>query len=409
MPVDEDALNSLRIERAPPPPAGPKSRRFVVLVAAGLAIAALIAYWLFRGSHALEVETTTAEEVNGSGAAAVLDASGYVVARRLATVSSKVTGKIVEVNVEEGMVVKEGQVLARLDDSLNRAQFDVAARQVEAARNDYGEIAVRLADAKRTAERRHSLRADNLVSQTDLDAAEAEVGALSARLAALKSQIDVAVGNLRLAQVSLDDLLVRAPFAGVVTSKDAQPGEMVSPVSAGGGFTRTGIATVVDMDSREIEVDVNEAFINRVSAGQRTEARLDAYPDWAVASHVINIVPTADRDKATVRVRIAFDQLDPRILPDMGVKVHFLDAAPVDPEAARPVARLPSTAVAHDGEQAIVWVVSAGRVERRAVRVGTARAGTTDLLAGIRAGEIVVVNPPAGLRDGDPIHSKVKS
>ncbi len=409
MPVDEDALNSLRIERATPPPAGSGSRRIVVLVIAALAIGALGAFWLLGGSRALEVETTTAEEVSGSGAAAVLDASGYVVARRLATVSSKVTGKVVEVNVEEGMVVKEGQVLARLDDSLNRAQFEVAARQVEAARNDYGEVEVRLADAKRTAERRHALRADNLVSQTDLDAAEAEVGALTARLAALKSQIDVAAGNLKLAQVSLDDLLVRAPFAGVVTSKDAQPGEMVSPVSAGGGFTRTGIATVVDMDSREIEVDVNEAFINRVSAGQRTEARLDAYPDWAIASHVINIVPTADRDKATVRVRIAFNQLDPRILPDMGVKVHFLDAAPVDPAAAKPVSRLPSAAVARDGEQPIVWVVTAGRVERRAVRVGITRAGTIDVLAGIRAGEIVVVNPPAGLRNGDPINTKVKS
>ncbi|HZF15260.1 MAG TPA: efflux RND transporter periplasmic adaptor subunit [Steroidobacteraceae bacterium] len=409
MPVDEDALNSLRIERATPVPARPGPRRMAALVVAGLALAGGVAFWLMRGTHAVEVETTIAQAVSGSGAAAVLDASGYVVARRLATVSSKVTGKIVEVKVEEGMVVKEGQVLARLDDSLNRAQFEVATRQLEAARNDYGEVEVRLADAKRTMERRRTLRAQNLVSQTELDAAEAEAGALTARLAALNSQIEVAAGNVKLAQVGLDDLLVRAPFAGVVTSKDAQPGEMISPVSAGGGFTRTGIATVVDMDSREIEVDVNESFINRVSSGQRTEARLDAYPDWAIASHVINIVPTADRDKATVRVRLAFDQLDPRILPDMGVKVHFLDAAPVDPAAAKPVARLTNSAIAHDGEQSIVWVINRGRVERRAVRLGAARGDSIDVLAGIRAGEVVVVNPPTALRDGATIRSKEKS
>src|SRR5882672_7577952 len=237
MPVDEDALNSLRIERSTQGARPPQSRRLLAFVAGGVIVAAALAFWLLRGSRALEVETATAQEASGSASAAVLDASGYVVARRLATVSSKVTGKVVEVKVEEGMVVKEGQVLARLDDSLNRAQFEVATRQLEAARNDYGEVEVRLADAKRTMERRRTLRAQNLVSQTELDAAEAEAGALTARLAALNSQIEVAAGNVKLAQVGLDDLLVRAPFAGVVTSKDAQPGEMISPVSAGGGFT----------------------------------------------------------------------------------------------------------------------------------------------------------------------------
>jgi len=406
MPVDEDALNSLRIERSTQGARPPRSRRLLAFVAGGVIVVAALAFWLLRSSRALEVETATAQEVSGSASAAVLDASGYVVARRLATVSSKVTGKVVEVNVEEGMVVKDGQVLARLDDSLARAQVEVAARQLDAARNDYTEVKVRLADANRTLERRRTLRASNLVSQNDLDAAQAESDAQTARLAALASQVEVAVGNLRLAHVNLEDLIVRAPFAGVVTSKDAQPGEMVSPVSAGGGFTRTGIATVVDMDSREIEVDVNEAFINRVSSGQHAEARLDAYPDLSIPCHVINIVPTADRDKATVRVRIAFDQLDARVLPDMGVKVHFLDAAPVDPAAAKPVARLPSAAVAQDGEQPIVWVVRDGKVERRAIRVGITRGDTVDVLAGVRAGEVVVVKPPADLGEGDRINLK---
>ena len=408
MPVDEDALNSLRIERSATTQtaSGPGRRRVFLIV--GVVIALAAAFWLVRGPVAIDVETAEAQGVGGSGAAAVLDASGYVVARRLATVSSKITGKVVAVMIEEGMTVKEGQILARLDDSTSRAQFEVAQRQLDAARKDLAEVEVRLADATRTAARRRALRADNLVSQTDLESADAEAGALTARLAARKSQVEVASGNVKLARVYLEDLLVRAPFAGVVTSKDAQPGEMVSPVSAGGGFTRTGIATVVDMDSREIEVDVNEAFINRVTSGQHAEAILDAYPDWVIPCHVINIVPTADREKATVRVRIAFDQLDGRILPDMGVKVRFLEAGPPDAAAAKPAARVPTSAVARDGDRPIVWVVRDNTVERRAVRPGTVHGAQTDVLAGIGAGEIVVLKPVPELRDGGRVRVKNK-
>jgi RND family efflux transporter MFP subunit len=406
MPVDEDALNSLRIERSGENRAGTGRRRGWLIVGAVAVLVAVGVVWFVRSSDAMEVETATAQGVAGSGAATVLDASGYVVARRLATVSSKVTGKVVAVFIEEGMVVKEGQVLASLDDSTSRAQLNVAERQLEVARKDLAEVEVRLTDAQRLLERRRALRDRNLISQTDLDSAEADAGALSARLASLKSQVDVAQGNVRLSQVNLGDLQVRAPFAGVVTSKDAQPGEMVSPVSAGGGFTRTGIATIVDMDSREIEVDVNEAFINRVAAGQHAEATLDAYPDWVIACHVINIVPTADREKATVRVRIAFDRLDARILPDMGVKVHFLDAAPADPAAAKVVARIPLAAVAHDGEQAIVWVVHGSNAERRAVRLGATRSDDADVLAGIAAGDTVILRPSPELRDGAKVTVK---
>ncbi len=406
MPVDEDALNSLRIERSGEYRAGPGRGRGWLIVGAVAMLLAVGVVWFLRSSDGMEVETATAQGVAGSGAATVLDASGYVVARRLATVSSKVTGKVVAVFIEEGMVVKEGQVLASLDESTSRAQLNVAERQLEVARKDLAEVEVRLTDAQRLLERRRTLRDRNLISQTDLDSAEADAGALGARLASLNSQVDVAQGNVRLSQVNLGDLQVRAPFAGVVTSKDAQPGEMVSPVSAGGGFTRTGIATIVDMDSREIEVDVNEAFINRVAAGQHAEATLDAYPDWVIACHVINIVPTADREKATVRVRIAFDQLDARILPDMGVKVHFLDAAPADPAAARAVARIPLAAVAHEGEQAVVWVVHGSNAERRAVRLGATRSDAADVLAGIAAGDTVILRPSPELRDGAKITVK---
>jgi RND family efflux transporter MFP subunit len=234
-----------------------------------------------------------------------------------------------------------------------------------------------------------------LIAEADLDTTQSNVGALQAQLDALQSQVSVADANVRMQQQNLKDLTVRAPFAGVVISKDAQPGEMVSPISAGGGFTRTGIATIVDMDSREIEVDVNEAFINRVTDDQKTEAVLDAYPDWTIASHVISIVPTADRQKATVKVRIGFDQLDPRILPDMGVKVRFLDNAPATTTAPRNIIEVPSAAVVSaDGKQ-YVWRVADNHVERVAVSTGNTRSDHT-----------VVLHPNEQLQDGGKIKLK---
>jgi len=223
------------------------------------------------------------------------------------------------------------------------------------------------------------------------------VAALEARLAAAGADVNVARARVAVSQQALDDLLIRAPFAGVIISKDAQPGETVSPISAGGGFTRTGIATVVDMDSREIEVDVNEAYINRVSDEQRVEAVLDAYPDWKVPARVISIVPTADRQKATVRVRIAFEQLDPRILPDMGIKVRFLEERAATGPATP---RLASGAVVRDDSGTSVWVVRDGKVERRAVKLGDEQGGEVTVLEGLQGGEAVVVDPPQRLRDG---------
>jgi RND family efflux transporter MFP subunit len=383
------------------------------LIAAGgaaLVLAALLA-WYFTRAEAVEVETVTAQSADGPArAGAVLNASGYVVARRLATVSAKVTGKVSQMFIEEGMNVEAGQVLARLEDTTARAQYDVARRRLDAARRNLAEVKVRLAEARRTHERRRTLRERGLVSQDELDSAEAEAAALAARLAALEGEVAVEASNVEFNRVGLEDHVVRAPFAGVVTSKDAQPGEMVSPISAGGGFTRTGIATIVDMESREIEVDVNEAFINRVRAKQRAEATLDAYPDWAIPAHVINIVPTADRQKATVRVRIAFDRLDPRILPDMGVKVQFLDDALSAGDApARPVVQLPSEAVARNGDQPVVWVVKGDEVERRAVRLGGERGGQVDVIAGVNAGEMVVARPVEGLNEGSRIRIRKTS
>jgi RND family efflux transporter MFP subunit len=321
-----------------------------------------------------------------------------VVARRLATVSSKVTGRISEVLFEEGAAVEEGQVLARLDAATAQADHEVAVRSLEAARRSLREIEVRLADAGKTLVRTRSLVERRLLAQSALDGAEADVAALQARLEATRAEVSVAEGRLAVSQQALDDLAIRAPFSGVVISKDAQPGETVSPMSAGGGFTRTGIATIVDMESREIEVDVNEAYINRVSDGQRVEAVLDAYPDWRIAARVIGIVPTADRQKATVRVRIGFEALDPRILPDMGIKVRFLDEPTA--AAARAVLTIPEAALLREGEAAAAWVVVDGRAARREIRVAEPQDGQVAVQDGLRPGETVIVDPPPRLREG---------
>ncbi|MBK7903177.1 MAG: efflux RND transporter periplasmic adaptor subunit [Proteobacteria bacterium] len=280
MALDKAALESLRLERDPDAgkyrQRGGSRRKLWAVLAAVAVVAAVLAWRSFNS--AVPVQTVTVESPT-SASGAVLNASGYVVARRLATVSSKVTGQVAEVLFEEGAAVEAGQVLARLDRSTVEAQLNVSSSNAEAARRNLREIEVRLADARRTLERNRSLVERKLVSQSVLDSSEAEVAALGARLAAARAEVDVAIAQVGLGKQELADLEIRAPFKGVVISKDAQPGEMVSPMSAGGGFTRTGVATIVDMDSREVEVDVNESYINRVSAGQKVECVLDAYPD----------------------------------------------------------------------------------------------------------------------------------
>jgi RND family efflux transporter MFP subunit len=383
------------------------SRGLLVGIIAGVVVmVAVLAFVLLRPKPT-EVTTVVAEsESSGPSLGnAVLNASGYVVVRRVSTVSSKVTGKIAEIFVEEGMVVKEGQVLARLEPANSRTMLTMAQRELEASRRNLAEIEVRLAEAERNLTRNEALVQQQLISQTALDSSKAEVNALAARLAASQAQVKVAESGLQMRQIDFDDLEVKAPFDGVVISKNAQPGEMISPMSSG-GFTRTGIATIVDMDSREIEVDVNEAYINRVKPDQRVEATLDAYPDAPLSARVTNIVPTADRTKATVRVRIGFDQLDPRILPDMGIKVRFLDDTPAPAANAGPRIRVPAGAVQRDGDASYVWVVSDGRVERRAVTVGAESEGTVEVRAGVSDGDELVSPVVQGLEDGGKVKLK---
>jgi len=397
----KDDLAALRIERTPDRPARRWIGWVVLLVVAGAGGAAAW-QWATR-ERPVAVETAVVSERASGMQAVVLNASGYVTARRRATVASKITGTLVEVNVEEGMAVKEGQVLARLDDATLRATLALAEAQVEAARTGVRENEVRFHEAQLTLARLTRLIKDGIVTQAELEAAQAQVDSFDARIQAAREQVRVAEREVALAKANLDDTIIRAPFSGVAISKDAQPGETVSPMSAGGGFTRTGICTIVDMESLEIEVDVNEAYINRVRPSQDVTALLDAYPDSPIPARVITAVPTADRQKATVLVRIAFTRLDPRILPDMGVRVTFHrreDEAGEAP-ASRAVPLVPKAAVRAEGSGSYVFVVSSdGIVDRRPLTVGGADGDRLEVLAGLEPGERVVVSPPPELASG---------
>ncbi len=416
MALDQDALDSLRMDRTKLDAAAQgRARPWVIGGATVLVVLAALSAWLVLRPSAIEVRVATVRLERGDGGAvtaggAVLSASGYVVAERLTVASSKVTGMVREVLVDEGMEVKAGQVLARLDDSTARKQLALAQSQLQTARLAVAESQARHTEAERTLQRNRSLRTQNLTSEAALNTAEAEYAAAEARLASARGEVEVAIRSAALSEQNLADFTIRAPFSGVVVSKNAQVGEMISPVSAGGGFTRTGICAIVDMSSLEIEVDVNESYINRVVSGQRVEAVLDAYPDWRIPAQVSRIVPTADRQKATVRVRIEFDALDPRILPDMGVQVSFLEAprAATAAGTAAPRARLlaPADAVVERDGQAVAFVVDGDTVERRAVRVGRPNRGEVEVEAGLQEGERVVVAPPATLADGGTIIAK---
>ena len=400
-----EKINELRIDRSQRETPRPKGWLWVA-AALFVAAAGTVVWWSLGRSAEAAVTTAVVREVTTASEGAVLDASGYVTARRKATVSSKITGKVIEVLVEEGMEVKRGQVLARLDGSIQSKNLALTQAQLESSRSAVQESRVRLRESELNLNRVRELVDREVDSQANLDAAQASVDSLEARIDLGVENVEVAEQLVLLRQAELEDTVIRAPFDGVAISKDAQPGEMVSPVSAGGGFTRTGITTIVDMSSLEIEVDVNEAYINRVHTRQRVEAVLDAYPNWQIPAKVITTIPAADRQKATVRVRIGFNELDPRILPDMGVKVTFLGSEKPEGHAERIRLIIPRDAMRRVGGKDVVFVVANGHVERRAVRFGAASGNEMEVVSGLAAGEKVVVEGPDTLADGDSVSVK---
>ena len=375
----KDHLNDLKIDRSEDnePESSFIKRLGFVLVSIIILFLVLTQLGFLSQDEIIEVDAYKAKSANQSNnsTSSVLDASGYVTARMQATVSSKITGKVLEVYIEEGMFVEKDQILAQLDDSTVQAELKFAETQLQ--------------EARRVFNRTLELRKDNLASQASLDAAESQLDGLKARLDISKQIVS--------------DMKIRAPFSGVVINKAAQPGEMISPVSAGGGFTRTGIGTIVDMDSLEVEVDVNESYINRVQPGQPAITNLNAYPEWDISSEVIAIIPTADRNKATVKVRIGLLEKDQRVLPDMGAKVSFLKEQPNTKSVVLKGVIVPSTSVIKEGASSFVFLIKNGIIVKTKVQVESTSANYARIINGIKNGDSVVVNSNNGLQDGQEV------
>ena len=405
-PIKPD-LSTLRIGDAHRKSGEPTGKRvfFTVLplvILAGIAVAA----YAFRNQKPV-VEVITAPKADSGERQSLLNASGYVTPRRRATIAAKITGRVTGVFFDEGTRVHEGQLLATLDDSDVKRALESAKADRETSQAAIADYEVQLKNAKIQLGRAQQLQKAGVQTQEALDNARTSADSLTAKIELAKQQVAASEARIHEAQQAVDNTVIRAPFDGIVVSKDAQVGEMVSPISAGGGFTRTGIATIVDMKSNEIEVDVNESYIARVEPNQPVTAILDAYPDWQIPAKVRTVIPTADRQKATVKVRISFLKLDPRILPDMGVKVSFLaEEKPTENKGPEAKTYVPKSAVRGDGANSYVFLVHDGKLERRAVRTGLDRGSDVAIIAGIAPGDPLVVTGPATLRDGDKVEIK---
>lgn len=406
-----ELLKELRIERHQREDHDHGPGRWPWIVGSAIVLLVLLggAGWMLLGHRALVVQTATAIAPSAnSEAGAVLQATGYVTARRQATVSAQITGTLTAVLIEEGDHVKQGQVLARLDDSGYKANLEAALAQAESTHALVAQYQAQLAQGEHDAARQQTLVAKGLVSAQSAEQARTQVNTLRAQLGAQQKQAKSADAQAAVAKVNFDYTVVRAPFSGVVTTKDAQVGEIISPLSAGGGFTRTGVGTIVDMDSLEVDVDVNEAYIGRVTPGMSAEAVLDAYPDWKIPAHVVAIVPTADRGKATIKVRVALEKKDARVVPDMGARVSFLEEKQSATTAQVPQGVLvPATAIVQRDGHSVVFVLDGDKVRQRTVNPATQAYGELRLLpAVVKPGAIVVISPSTELHDGSAVQMK---
>jgi len=376
----EELLNNLKINKDEKSDTDPLPIKQLLQIGGALIFFVIIGSWFFSDEDLQEVSSVLVKPVSVSGApsASVLDASGYVTARRQATVSSKITGKVMEVFIEEGMFVKKGQILAQLDDSTFLAELNYSISQLN--------------EAERIYNRRLELMKEKLISQSSLDSALAQLEGMQAKTEVSKQIVA--------------DMKILAPFSGIVVDKAAQPGEMISPISAGGGFTRTGICTIVDMDSLEIEVDVNESYINRVESGQPALATLNAYPNWDIPAEVIAIIPTADRNKATVQVRIGFLERDQRVLPDMGAKVSFLEKSSSSSAEKIDGVVVPNSAVSKQGEEHYVFLIKDGKLLKQSVILVDKTSNYSRIIEGIRVGDRVAESYNSSYKDNQKIEVK---
>jgi RND family efflux transporter MFP subunit len=417
-------LDQLRIDRSADVDNDASSRKWVLIGCSVVLVLGLGAgaWWYLSKPSGIPVADAVAKEVGGtvsaggkSAGASMLDASGYVIARRQAAVAAKSILRVVEVNIEEGQLVKEGQILAKLDDSNTKASLEQARAQVTQAEASLNAAKTALDDALPTYRRNERQLESKVISEQTFDSAKAAYNAAEQDYNVRVRGLEVARATLAVAQRYQDDTTVRAPFAGVVVTKSAQAGEIVSPSSAGGGFTRTGICTIVDMDSLEVEVDVSENFINRVRGGQPATIKLNAYPDWEIPAEVIAVIPTADRSKATVKVRVAFKEKDERVLPEMGARVSFLSTPDAEkasdgaPAVVTQAVIVPNDAVQANGDTGTVFIINGDTVERRVVRLGSRTADGQLVLSGLSSGARVVVGRLDALTDGARVYIDAKA
>ena len=389
-------LSALKINQQSRTGSG-KGKQTRLLIIAGAVVVCGLGALLLSGKKTV-VEVSAVRTVRVSEGASLLNASGYVTPRRRATVAAKITGRVQELLVEEGNHVEQGQVLAKIDSSDADARLKAAEADLAVARGTLAELQVNFDEAGRTYRRISDLHKKGVASKDDYEKAQAAYDGLKARLEMTRQQIIAAQARQGMALTDIENCVVRAPFSGIAVSKDAQIGEMVSPISAGGGFTRTGIATIVDMDSLEIEVDVNEAYLAKVTIGQNVDSTLDAYPDWHIPATVRTIIPTADRQKATIKVRLGFDKLDPKILPDMGVKVSFLSKKEGG-KGSIPVVR--RTGIVEEEGKPVAYVFKNGRAQRQAVKTGEVFESDIEIAEGLAEGDQVIVSSSVQpLQDG---------
>ena len=416
-------LDQLRIDRTADVASDGSTRKWVLIGCSVVLVLGLGAgaWWFLSKPSGIPVADAIAKEAGGtlipggkSTGASMLDASGYVVARHSATVASKMLGRVEEVNIEEGQAVKQGQIIARLDDTNTRAQLVQARASVAQAEASLKASKTALDDALPTYQRNERQLAAQVISAQTMDSAKAAYNAAKSDFDVRVQALEVARATLKVAERVQEDTIVRAPFSGVVTQKSAQGGEIVSPSSAGGGFTRTGICTIVDMDSLEVEVDVSENFINRVRPDQPATIKLNAYPDWEIPAAVIAVIPTADRSKATVKVRVAFKEKDERVLPEMGARVSFLSTpdAEKSSDTATAVTQaviVPNDAVQANGDTGTVFIINGNTVERRVVRLGSRTSEGQLVLSGLSSGARVVVGHLDALADGARVYVDAKA
>lgn len=396
-------LGRLRIDRNSSTDAPNRALRWTVGLALVAATFVAVVFFYFKGSKGPSVRVARVE-VSGGGANSVgITANGYVVARTRASVSSRIAGRLAALGVEEGSVVRRNQILARLDNADYTAAVGQAVADSARAEASLREAQAAGVQLGRDLARARELLGLKLEAARTVEDLESQVAGAEARIGVQRAQIASARASIAYATANLENTYIRAPFDGTVLRKDAEVGEVVAPVAASGGLTRGAVVTMADLQTLEVEVDVNEAYIAQIGSKQPTRIVLDAYPTVTFAGKVRQIVPTADRQRATVQVKVSITDRDPRILPEMGARVEFLDTASVKSDAPTRIF-LPADAVRTDGTATIVWVVREGLVKRVVIEAGPVSGKRREVRSGLSGGETIVVGPADGLVDGGKIN-----